>query len=219
MTKLVFDIETIGKGWKELDELTQEYFIEKFENKEVAEQNFALMPSVGQVVAVGLYNPVTKNGGVLLVVELSDDEKENLKSIFNFDVQFFCSEKELLQKFWEIATSYREFITFAGNLFDVPFLMFRSAVNQIRPSINLYKKDYHVDLLDKFRSLHPHKNPSLHLLSQAFGLDSPKKVVNGKIASNFYREGKLKEFIEYAYGDALTTAKIYGIWSEYLKFA
>lgn len=218
MTKLVFDIETIGKDWQELDERTQEYFIEKFANKELAEEKFPLMPSIGQVTAIGLYNPVTKNGGVLLVAELSDDTKEHLKSIFDFDVQFFHSEKDLLQKFWDIATNYREFITFAGNLFDVPFLMFRSAVHQIRPSINLYKKEYHIDLLDKFRFLHPHQNPSLHLLSQAFGLDSPKKYVDGKTAPNFYREGKLKEFIEYAYGDVLTTAKIYEIWSEYLKF-
>lgn len=218
MTKLVFDIETIGKDWEELDELTQEYFTEKFENIEQAKENFSLMPSVGHIVAIGLYNPTTENGAVFLVADLSESEKEDLSKAFDFDVQFFFSEKELLQKFWEIVTNYREFITFAGNLFDIPFLMFRSAVNQIRPSLNLYKKSYHIDLHEKFKFLHPNKVPSLHLLAQAFNLPSPKAVMNGKSAPNFYQERKFKEFIKYAYGDVLTTAKIYDIWSTYLKF-
>jgi uncharacterized protein YprB with RNaseH-like and TPR domain len=218
MTKLVFDIETIGKDWEELDEITQKYFIEKFEDRNLAEEKFPLFPSVGQIVAIGLFNPVSQKGGVFLVKDMDLNEKEELVKNFDFDLQIFPTEKDLLEKFWDIAKNYREFITFAGNVFDIPFLMFRSAVNKIRPTINLHHKDYHIDLLEKFSKLHPNKNPSLHLIAQAFGLPTPKDLLDGKRAPQFYKEGKIKEFVEYAYKDVVTTAKIYEIWLEYLNF-
>ncbi len=216
MSKLIFDIETSNFNWEDLDETIKIYFIKKFENEENAKNNLALFPSVSQVTTISLYNPETDKGGVLLNADIEPAEAEIIKKNVDFDVQILPSEKMLLMKFWEIVIKYNEFITFAGNIFDVPFLMFRSAVHRIRPSLNLYKKEYHIDLLEKLEKFH--QRPSLHILCKAFFLNSPKEFMNGQSAPIAYQEKRFQDLIKYSYGDVLAIAEIYKIWKEYLQF-
>src|SRR3989344_5828769 len=150
MSTLIFDIETVGVNFDTLDEKTKENLTAWIKRE-------------------------------------SEDEADNEKGVVYFqspekDIEDFeeggikykaMGEDEMLAAFWEGAKSYQEFVTFNGRAFDAPFLNIRSAIHQIRPSVDLMTNRYlssqkfgprHVDLADQFTYYGAmRKHPSLHL--------------------------------------------------------
>ena len=126
------------------------------------------------------------------------------------------SEKEMLERFWEGAKNYDQFITFNGRSFDVPFLMVRSAVNGVRPSVFLMgyrydKNSNHIDLMDKLSFQGAvRKKPNLHLVARAFGVKSPKESgITGEDVGRLFKEGKYLEIAKYNVGDLKAKGKFF----------
>lgn len=235
MPKIVFDIETVGEDFDQMDEVTQNLFRKKAEaNTDSAEElarelrrikkETVFSPLTAQIVAVGVLDVETEKGAVYYQ-NLDSSEEENEKGIKLKPL----NEKEILESFWRVAESVDTFISFNGRGFDVPFLMIRSAVHHIRPSKNLLSHRYlnsqsfgakHIDLMDQLNFYGATWGKvSLHLACRAFGIKSPKADgVNGDDVTRLFGERKYLEIAKYNTRDLYATAELYRVWKEYISF-
>ncbi len=224
MQKLIFDIETYGPEFAELPIEIQEYLLEKFSNDfkeksredliEIINEKISLLPQFSEIVAISFYNPDTQRGAVYFQSkEEIEDWSENL-----IDFKRFSSEEELIKKFWEIVPNYQEIITFNGNKFDIPFLLYRSLKHKIRPTYAILDKEYHIDLYEKLSFNNRIQKLSLKLTAFSFGLEDPKEKFDGKKVRDIIKNKDYKSLVYYALGDVLTTAKIYELWTNYLRY-
>src|SRR5436189_193261 len=149
MSQLIFDIETIGEDFDTLDETTQDVLTRWLKNTSHTDTEYeaalkdlkaglGFSPLTGQIVAIGVIDGQKDQGCIYFQApgeKIADFEENNIK--------YRCmTEKEMLQKFWELASRYDEFVTFNGRSFDVPFLVVRSAVNKVKPTKDLLANRY-----------------------------------------------------------------------------
>ncbi|HCI05488.1 TPA: hypothetical protein DEX28_01960 [Patescibacteria group bacterium] len=231
--KLVLDIETIGKKFDGLDELSKEILETRFKKRAKDEDELqdlkdklTFFPPLSEIVAIGMLNPETNKGVAIFQsrTPIAKFEENNIEYLA------FQTEKELLEKFWQLAMGYEEFITFNGKSFDMPMLMVRSAVNQIKPGKNLMHNRYlslqpmfakHVDLADEL-GFYGAKNDylGLHFWTKAFGIESPKQGgVSGDDVGRLFDEGKFLEIAKYCMGDVFATSELYKKWDKHLRFS
>ena len=110
-------------------------------------------PLTGEIVVIGVLD-CGKNQGVVYFQAPGEDIKEFSKDNITFKQ---ATEKEMLEKFWQGAKEYDEFIGFNSRGFDVPFIMTRSAIHGVKPTRNLMEGRYlyqqrdgkHIDLQDQ----------------------------------------------------------------------
>lgn len=227
MSKVVFDIETIGKDFETLDQVSREYLEATFEKYlkteeeiEEAKDQLSFSPLTGEIVAIAMINPETSGGAVYF--QSPDQENEQFEKD---GVSYIAgSEAEILSNFWNKIKNFDQFITFNGRTFDCPFLMIRSAVNNIRPSRNLapyrYSFEQHIDLFDQltfYGSIRRKFN--LHLWCKAFGIKSPKEEgVSGDDVKKLFKEKEFLKIAQYCLGDVVATKELYSYWDKYLRF-
>jgi len=215
---LIFDIETAGADFDTLDEWSKEYLLEKLqgreEDKEKAKEKTALYPLFGQVVAVGMLNPVTGKGKVLLIGEEKLLKSKKLDD-GNFTFELYASEEDLLHGFWEMVEKFEHFITFNGMGFDWPYLIFRSAINKVRVPIEITRsRDQQTDLMEKFKVGNVY---SLEALCRSFGISNPKeKGVSGLHVSKLFEKGKILDIANYVSRDVVSTGELYQIWKKFM---
>jgi DNA polymerase elongation subunit (family B) len=222
--RLIFDIETVGVEFDFLDKKSKEFLLINADSEEKINQikeELGFSPLTGQVVAIGIMNPDTDKGAVYYqspsgkVEKQSDDEKTSYIAC--------ADEKELLKGFWDAAAHYNQFITFAGHVFDCPYLMVRSAVNNVKPTQlllqNRYNSVLHLDLLDRLTNFGAMRGKrSLHLWCQAFGIGSSKdKGVTGDDVSRLFKEKKYLDIARYCYDDVKATRELFWYWEKYFK--
>ena len=235
MSKLIFDIETIGENFDELDPATQEVLTKWIKKDSESEEEYVkaleelksglgFSPLTGQIVAIGVLD-YDKNQGVVYF----QAPEENLKEFQEENITFKpCSEKEMLENFWKGAEKYNEFITFNGRSFDAPFLAVRSAVHKIKTSKDLMSNRYlssqrfgatHIDLFDQLTFYGAtRRKGGLHLWCRAFGIISPKaQGVTGDDVAQLFKEKKYKEIARYNVGDLMATKELYDYWKNYIK--
>lgn len=230
MSRLIFDIETVGVEFDSLDEKSQEqllHFAETPEDIEAVKEGLGFSPLTGQIVAIGVLNPETAKGAVyFLSPENNLDKKEEQDN-----VQYIShkTEKELLKSFWDAAAHYDQFVTFNGRSFDAPYLAIRSAINKIKPAKNLmtyrYESDQygktitHLDLLDRLTFFGAvRRKGNLHMWCRAFGIESPKsKGVSGEDVAQLFKDKEYFKIAEYCFDDVLATEKLYEYWDRYIK--
>ena len=237
MQRLIFDIETIGEDFNELDEVTQDNLTSWIKKDSKNEEDFnialkdlkkgmGLSPLTGEIVAIGLLEAEEDRGAVYY-----QDLDKNPPAGGETDEEGIkykaMDEKEMLKKFWEIAKKTDQLISFNGRGFDVPFLMVRSAVHGIRPSVNLlpyrYAKHYevnHIDLLDHLTFLGLMRGrKNLHLWCNAFNIKSPKsKGVSGGDVQELFKNKKYLVIAKYNVDDLFATRELYKKWKKYLAF-
>ncbi len=231
MSTLIFDIETVGAIWSELDEFTQETLLRwvertarNAEEKETmtrdVQSGLGFSPLTGEIVALGLYDLERTRGVVYYVGDGKDTEEGPW-------VYKPRSEEGLLQDFWAGAISYNTFVTFNGRSFDAPFLYHRSVVHNLRPTVNLLEGRYphqqktcrHIDLQDELTFYGAmSRRPSLHLFCRAYGIPSPKGEISGDKVTTLYRAGKTLEIARYNATDVVATRELYAKWQTYLAF-
>jgi DNA polymerase elongation subunit (family B) len=235
MNALIVDIETAGEDWSAIDEQTRQQMTERVQDfhpdldetaaVSQARTDLGLSPLTGEIIALGALDCQSASGAVYFQApeqSLKDREADGVK----FKV---VSEKELLEKFWQLSAKYETFVTFSGRTFDIPYIMIRSAIHEIRPTKDLMRGRYlyqqagnaiHIDLHDQLKfygSLM--KLGSLHLACRAFGIATPKDgSIDGKMVSDFYRQKKYQEIAEYNARDLLATRELYLKWQKYLAF-
>lgn len=224
MKNVVIDIETAGCDFDSLDEISKEFLLKYTEDeqqrKEVKE-GLSFYPLTAQVVAIGMAEADSDKNFVLFQNLKQQDEPLKEK-----DVEFIPmkDEKQLLRVFWSKLKDYQKIITFNGRGFDCPFLMIRSAINEVKPSKNLmpnrYSSDMHIDLLDRltfYGSMRRRFN--LHMWCKAFGISSPKEgEVKGYQVKDLFKEGKFLEIARYCLDDIIATKKLFSYWEKYLNF-
>ena len=158
--QIVFDIETSGCKLADLAESQQEYLLrealkETDENirqqkSDDAERFLSLYPYTAKVVAIGMFDVQNEKSFVYYENEKEEEwHSEDGKIVYKG-----FPEKIMLERFWHVMEKADQVITFNGRNFDIPFLMMRSAMLQVKPSKNFmgYRFDSktHVDLLEQF---------------------------------------------------------------------
>lgn len=235
MSKLVFDIETVGMDWDSMDETTQ-HNLSRWTEREARDEGelnakmkdlkegLGFSPLTGEIVAIGVLD-VEKDKGV--VYYQSPDKQAEVIEEDNFKFKP-GTEKEILENFWEGVKKYDEFISFNGRSFDVPFLMIRSAVHKIRPSKDLMSNRYlnnqrfnatHIDLFDQLSFYGAvRRRGSLHLYCNAFDIKSPKaEGITGDDVQKLFQSKEYLKIAKYNSGDLKATRDLYQIWGKYIK--
>ncbi len=232
MATLIFDIETVGDSWNDLDAVTQESlsrWIQRTAKDRDAydflmndlKEGLGFSPLTGRVVAIGLYDKERKQGAVYYTGTQNEPDVTEDGYIFKQR-----SEKEMLEDFWEGARSYDTFVTFNGRAFDIPFLLHRSVVNEVKPTCDLMDGRYlyqqknvrHIDLQDQLTFYGVmSKRPNLHLFCRAYGIDSPKTSgVAGDDVAKLFLEKKFRDIALYNARDVEATVQLYEKWLTYL---
>ena len=235
MSYLVLDIETTGKQYDDLDETTKGYFrqwaerdaqsSEQVERElEQIKKGLPFSPFLGEVVAIGMQDD--NNMGAVYFRADNDKKEKDFEDGIQYRVG---SEKEVLEKFWEVARNYYTFVTFNGRAFDAPFLMIRSAVHGVRPSRNLMPNRYlsgqkfgtqHIDLSDQLTYYGAVRRlPKLHFVTKAFDIESPKDGgMSGEEVPLAFKDERYREIARYCMDDVFATKKLFEYWNEFLNF-
>ncbi len=236
MSALVFDIETVGEKFDDLDETTQGVLTRWIEKTSDDEEGFkaalddlknglGFSPLTGEIVAIGALDSDSGVGGVYY----QDPKGVDAESEENGVKYRPMSEVDMLKQFWLLVDKYQEFVSFNGRGFDVPFLMVRSAIHGIRPSKDLLSNRYlslqkswakHIDLLDQLTFYGAvRRRESLHLWTRAFGIESPKASgVAGDDVAGLFAAGEYLKIAKYNAGDIRATSELYDKWKQYLSF-
>ena len=233
MSTLIFDIETVGENYNDLDGTTQHMLTrwlkrESYDNDEYEKavedikNGLGFSPLTGSICAIGVLDS-EKNKGVVYYQAPGQANTEIEENDITFK-QF--SEAEMLEHFWNGVAKYDTFVSFNGRSFDVPYLMIRSAVHKIHPTKNLLSNRYlslqrgarHVDLMDQLSFYGAvRRKGSLHLYCRAFGIESPKaQGVTGDDVAILFKEQKFFEIAKYNVGDLHATRELYEYWQKYL---
>jgi DNA polymerase elongation subunit (family B) len=216
MNTIAFDIEVAGFPWEEVDEITRGYLLNRArdeEERETVPERTALMPGLGKVIAIGMWNVEQERGLVLLEGE-PEDQRE-WEKVQHSDV-FRGSEADLLRKFWEVLERKKpRLVSYNGRGYDGPFLMIRSAQLGIAPSLQLVQNRYdlsvHCDLQDVLGFQGTRRETySLDYWCRRFDVESPKGSIDGSQVGRVYRAGRIEEIGEYCLRDVRATAQLYG---------
>ena len=226
MAKLVFDIETIGEDFDSLDKITRDSLTRWLKKESESEEEYKIAleelkaglgfsPLTGSIAAIGVLD-VERNLGAVYYQNPGKPDKDFEEGGITLRAM---GEKEMLEKFWEGAIKYQQFISFNGRAFDAPFLLVRSAVHGVRPTVNLMPYRYandttHLDLLDQLTFYGSvRKKGNLHLWSRVFGIKSPKtEGITGEDVGQLFKEGKYLDIARYNVGDLRATRELYLIW-------
>ncbi|MEK7506996.1 MAG: ribonuclease H-like domain-containing protein [Patescibacteria group bacterium] len=232
MAKLVFDIETIGEDFDSLDKITRDSLTRWLKKESESEEEYKIAleelkaglgfsPLTGSIAAIGVLD-VERNLGAVYYQNPGKPDKDFEEGGITLRAM---GEKEMLEKFWEGAVKYQQFISFNGRAFDAPFLLVRSAVHGIKPTVNLMPYRYandttHLDLLDQLTFYGSvRKKGNLHLWSRVFGIKSPKtEGITGEDVGQLFKEGKYLDIARYNVGDLRATRELYLIWERYIRF-
>lgn len=238
---IVFDIETASLDFDSFSESQKEYLIRGAVTDEEIEQKkfmLGLYPFTAQVVCIGLqlmegHSGVyeIKNEAAFSTLPNYNDEEGKEIPLESGKQCLLYTERGLLEQFWKIITKYSDatLISFNGRSFDIPFLMLRSALLQIRPSRNLMngtKWNYpgHIDLIDELSFYNPSpysasKRFNFDFYTRAFGITSPKSAgIDGSMVSELYNNGEIATISDYCLRDINATWELFLVWQKYLKF-
>lgn len=229
---LVFDIEVVAFDFEShYDDETKAYLLKYAETdaeKENVIQNLVFNPFTSFVVAIGILD-ISKNRGCVYVnadKKLSGDIKSS-----SDEIVYICDdEKSILERFWGFLKSgnYDFIVTFNGREFDCPFLMLRSAILNLKPSINIMRgsdfnfNSYHIDLIKELtffkHSQGAKRKFNLDFYCRQFGIKSPKADgISGDKVEELYRNNEFKKIADYCIGDVFAEAELFKKWNETLN--
>jgi len=209
---IAFDIETLPIDDRDLTPMLIEELRDKLEkNKEkknIEDENQlemeknklkAVTPEFGQIICIGLKFEFGKHEfeGVFL-----DDDEE-----------------ALLTEFWEFLGTVNpkrtQFVSFNGLSFDVPYIITRSAVHSVKPTIKSfldlrrYQRFPHFDVCELLANWNNLKKRKLSVVCDLLGIGNPKLFANGSDVSRLHAQGKYDEIRTYCLGDVQATYDIY----------
>lgn len=233
---LIIDIETVGENFEEMDDISKEVLTRWIKKESESDEEYnerlnelkdglGFSPLTGQIVAIGTMDYERGNGAVYYQAPGEQLQESNFGEVKLQPT----SEKEMLEKFWEVAGYFQEFVTFNGRGFDLPFVFIRSAIHGVKVTKNLMANRYlssqpydakHIDLLDQLTFYGSvRRKGGLHLWCRAFGIKSPKSDgITGDDVSKLFCSGEYKKIAEYNVGDLIATKELFRYWNDYLKF-
>ena len=214
MASVVFDIETVGMEWEDLDDAQKTYLSKNArtdEDRQKLPETLSLWPLTGRIVVLAMVNPDTGRGRVWYEKTDGRLEETSADGLFTFVGD---TEPTFLAEFWKAIARFHRFVTFNGRSFDGPFLMLRSAALGIPVSKNLVGYRYsirpHTDLLDVISFFGAARKWNLDFTCKAFGIESPKEHgMDGYSVGPYYRAGRLREIALYCRRDVEATARLF----------
>jgi hypothetical protein len=223
MSRVIFDVETVGKDFGSLDRAMQEYLLryaETEDEKAEVKDRLSFYPLTAEIVTIGLLNPDTHKGSVFFQTTgdpLLPFEEDNIRYETGI-------EKEIIEKFWNAIKGYNQFITFNGRGFDCPFILIRSAVHKIKPTKDLMPSRYndsHIDLLDHLTFFGASRRRfSLDMWCRTFGIKSPKEGgITGYEVKDLFKAGRYIDIAKYCVGDLKATRELLHYWENYIRFS
>lgn len=230
MSTLVVSLETVSQGWDNLSVETRasltkwlDYKIipdsEKEKEIENIKSRLSLSPFTGEIISLAVYDLERDLSAVYFY---SDNQTENFET--NSSSFKSRTEKEMLEDFWEGAKGYDTFVTFNGRAFTWPYLLHRSAILKIRPTVEIAKERYvtkqtiphHVDLLDEFTfNGSMSKRPTLSLLCGAYGVEINHELLGGEESAELFQQKKFRRLAERNESKVLAIRDLYEIWKQY----
>jgi hypothetical protein len=223
MSRVILDIETVGKDFESLDTPTQEYLLryaETDDEKEEIKDRLSFYPLTAEIVTIGLLEPDSQKGFVFF-----QTTGNPLLPFEEDDILYETgTEREIIRKFWNIIKQYRQFITFNGRGFDCPFILVRTAVNKIKPTKDLMPNRYgdtHIDLLDQLTFFGASRRRfNLDMWCRTFGIKSPKEGgITGYEVKDLFKAGRCLDIARYCVGDLRATRELLSYWETYMRFS
>ncbi|MEA1926076.1 MAG: ribonuclease H-like domain-containing protein [Patescibacteria group bacterium] len=236
MPKIIFDIETAGEDFENIDKKTQEMMTwwikreskndkEYQANLQNLREELGFSPLTGEIVSIGMLDYDTKKGAVYFQApekDVNEFEEDGIK-------YKPMDEKDIIKNFWSIAEHASEFISFNGRAFDVPFILVRGAIHKIKPPKDLMSNRYlgsqkygakHIDLLDQLTFYGSvRKKGSLHMWTRVFKIKSPKEDgVDGSEIAGLFKEKEYAKIAKYNARDLFATRDLFEYWNNYLRF-
>jgi hypothetical protein len=215
MADLVFDLETIGVAWADLDAPTRDYLTARWERRELALETDeergargALELGLAQIVAAGFWNPQTQRGQASILVP---HDAENTMTA-DGPIISYANEADLLASVWPLLARHR-LVSFNGRIYDGPVLTLRSAELGVPVTRNLvpYRYDLaeHCDLSDVllFQGALRY-GYTLDYWCRRFGIEGKDDVHGGDVA-RLYAAGEYMTIGRYALDDAKRTGALY----------
>jgi DNA polymerase elongation subunit (family B) len=223
MSRVIFDIETVGRDFESLDEPVREYLLrwaESDDEKKEVMESLSFYPLTGEIITIGMLNPDTGKGVVYFRssgAPLLPFEEEGIRYETG-------TEEEIIGKFWETIKSFDQFITFNGRSFDCPFIMIRSAVHRIKPLRDLMPNRYgdaHIDLLDQLTFYGASRRKfSLDMWCRLFGIKSPKEDgITGYQVKELFQASRHIDIARYCAGDLRATGELLAVWSDCIRYS
>ena len=215
MRTVVFDIETVGLPWLDIDPLMREAMTRGAEDGDTHRTKKSwrsLSPYASKVIVIAMLNPDSGQGKIWYESPAGRCETRSDDGSFE---EIGCSEAGMLEDFWGVLAKFDRVVSFNGRSFDGPFLAVRSAIHGLKPSKNLsgyrYSVREHVDLLEVLTFMGAvQPKPSLHAACTAFGIPSPKSAeMHGYAVGEAYRTGRLPEILSYCRRDVEATAALF----------
>jgi len=191
MNKLFLDIETIPAPDK-----YREYFKEKYDKQFVQKEDFETFFR---------RSAIDGNFGRILCIGYAKDNER-------IDIIYSKREKEILEKFWDIAKNVDLFIGHNVMDFDLRYIYKRSIINAVRPSQILSFARYRSSpIYDTMREWEYWANSSISLdtLSKILNLKTSKLGLSGDKVYDTFKAGKIKKILEYCKQDVRLTREIY----------
>lgn len=223
MSRIIFDIETVGKDFETLDLPIQEYLLKyagSEDEKEEIKERLSFYPLTGEIVAIGMLDPDTQKGKIFFQ-NVGDPLLPFEEDCMLYETG---SEKEILDKFWMVIKGYNQFVTFNGRSFDCPFILIRSAVYRIKPRRDLMPNRYgdvHIDLLDQLTFYGATRRRfNLDMWCRVFGIKSPKgDGITGDEIKALFKAGRHIDIARYCAGDLRATQELLFSWENYIKYS
>lgn len=222
MATLIFHIETMGAAWEDFNESTKKHLQNKSTRTgvdiETIVSEFGLSAFTGSIVSLGVYD-LERQQGVIYFVGVGEDEML-LESTYTCKER---TEKELLEEFWDGARSYDTFVTFNGRSFDIPFILHRSVVCGVKPTVDLLgvryltkqTLPYHIALQDELSFYGAIKPPSLQLVCHGYGI--PYEIdENSPITTIRSVTTQPRVIVEKNAKSVTAIVSLYQKWKEYL---
>ena len=153
----------------------------------------ALKAQLGKVICVALYG--VEEGGSQSELVILDK-----------------NERRLLRQFWKAAEKFDRFITFNGIEFHLPFLLTRSWLSDVKPTINIDMRRYrpinHLDLRMVLSNWDRHASGTLEDFAR-LKLDVSPEAVTGAEIYEFYRLREYEKIKEHCLTGAMLTWLLY----------
>jgi hypothetical protein len=220
---MILDIETVGKDFESFDQTTQEYLLryaETQDEKEEVKDRLSFYPHTAEIVTIGLFDPDAEKG-----IALFQTTGEPLLPFEEDNVRYETgTEKEIIEKFWNVMKTCTQLITFNGRGFDCPFILIRSAVHKIKPTKDLMPNRYngsHIDLLDQLTFYGASRRRfNLDTWCRTFGIKSPKEDgITGYEVKDLFKAGRHLDIARYCVGDLRATKGLLSYWEKYIRFS
>jgi 3'-5' exonuclease len=231
MSTLVIVIKTVGETWESFDTVMQAELLnwvsrsaqdasDYAHGERQVKKSLSYSPFTGRIVAIGLYD-CERAERIVYAQGIQPNTQTTDGCIYKAR-----TEREMLQDFWEGVQTYERCITYGGRSFVVPFLIIRSAIHGIRPTIDLMERRYvnmqhavqHIDLQDQLLFYGAvRRKMSLHVVTRAFQIESdPSQGSHHETIDQLYTKGQFIHIAQRTAQDAYLVNALYEKWHTYL---